>query len=214
MYWKNRSAYAFIKTRQGTAEHVWHRFQSWDNIIGAWVVTGEYDVIAWFDAKDWDTIHDCIATIKQWDEVENTKTHMVHNGYKNQNWWWNKPTGAWVMFKENTLDETSQYVPKWDWITSGASIPGDWDYMAWIQADNWDELWHHLMETKQSNYKTTAVLPLKTYWNTAWEQNWWDDYNSYTEQQQQSQYTQDQHQYGQEKNKYTPGQTQYSQHQY
>ena len=213
MYWKDRSAYAFIKTRQGTAEYVWQRFQSWENIIGAWVVTGEYDVIAWFDAKDWDTIHDCIATIKQWDEVENTKTHMVHNGYKNQNWWWNKPTGAWVMFKENKLDETSQYVPKWDWITSGASIPGDWDYMAWIQADNWDELWHHLMETKQTSLKTTAVLPLKTYWNKTWEQNWWDEYNTYSDQQQ-DQYTQDQGQYGQERNQYTREKTQYSQHQY
>ncbi len=213
MYWKDRSAYAFIKTRQGTAEYVWQRFQSWENIIGAWVVTGEYDVIAWFDAKDWDTIHDCIATIKQWDEVENTNTHMVHNGYKNQNWWWNKPTGAWVMFKENKLDETSQYVPKWDWVTSGASIPGDWDYMAWIQADNWDELWHHLMETKQTNLKTTAVLPLKTYWNKNWEQNWWDEYNTYSDQQQ-DQYTQDQGQYGQQHNQFNQEKTQYSQHQY
>jgi muconolactone delta-isomerase len=177
MNWKNRSAYAFIKTRQGTAEQVWQRFHNWENMIGTWVVTGEYDVIAWFDAKDWDTIHDCIATIKQWDEVEDTKTHMVHNGYKNNNWWWEKPAGAWVMFKENHLDDTLYHVPDWDWITSGASIPGDWDYMAWIEAEDYDELWSHLMQTKQSHWRTSAALPLKSWWNTQWKQNWDNEFS-------------------------------------
>ena len=175
MNWKDRTAYAFIKTKQGTAHQVWERFQTWDNIIGTWIVTGEYDVVAWFDAKDWDTIHDCIATIKQWNEVEDTNTHMVHQGYKTNHWWWEKPVGAWVMMKEDQLDESSNKVPQWDWITSGASIPGDWDYMAWIEGDNWDDVWNHLMDVKTGNWRTAALVPIKSWWNKNFKEHWWQE---------------------------------------
>ena len=178
MYWKDRSAYVFIKTRQGKAQEIWERFKSWENIIGTWIVTGEYDVVAWFDAKDWDTIHDCIATIKEWNEVETTSTHMVHNGYKNGTFWWEHPVGAWMLLKENKLDETLKAVPNWDWVTSGASIPGDWDYIAWIEGNNWDEVWNHLMEVKSGQWRTSALIPIKSWWNQNWKHNWWDEYSS------------------------------------
>lgn len=51
MDWKNRSAYVFIKTTKGKATEVWKRFQTWDNVIGTWIVSGDYDVIVWFDAR-------------------------------------------------------------------------------------------------------------------------------------------------------------------
>ena len=88
MDWKNRSAYVFIKTQKGKAYDVWKRFQSWDNVIGTWIVDGNYDVIVWFDASDWETVHKCVESIKDWHEVEYTSSHMVYNGYKNDNWWW------------------------------------------------------------------------------------------------------------------------------
>ena len=173
MKWKDRSAYVFVKTKQGQAQHVWDRLKSWDNMIGTWIVTGEYDIVAWFDAQDWDTTHDCIATIKAWDDVENTSTHMVHNGYKKENWWWERPVGAWMLLKENKLDETSQQIPQWDWITSGASIPGDWDYMAWVEGNDWNDVWTHLLELKSSHWRTSALIPIKSWWNQNWKQNWW-----------------------------------------
>ena len=178
MKWKDRSAYAFIKTKQGKAYGVWERFKSWDNMIGSWIVTGEYDIVIWFDAENWDTIHDCIATIKSWEDVDETNTRLVHDGYKNKNWWWDKPVGAWMLLKENTLDETTNSMEQWDWITSGASIPGDWDYMAWIEGDNWDDVWNHLMELKGRNWKTSALVPIKSWWNQAWKDKWWDTHQA------------------------------------
>jgi DNA-binding Lrp family transcriptional regulator len=173
MDWKDRSAYAFIKTKEGKAHDVWQRLHTWKNMIGTWIVTGEYDVIAWYDAQDWNTIHDCVATIKEWDEVEHTTTHLVHQGYKKGGWWWEKPVGAWMLLKENKLDETTYALKNWQWITSGASIPGDWDYMAWIEGERWDDVWSHLMEAKAQHWRTSALIPIKSWWNHNWEYNWW-----------------------------------------
>ena len=57
MDWKNRSAYIFIKTKKGKAQEVWQRMQTWNNIIGTWIIDGEWDVIAWIDAENWDVVH-------------------------------------------------------------------------------------------------------------------------------------------------------------
>jgi hypothetical protein len=173
MDWKNRSAYVFIKTKEGKSHDVWRRFQNWENIIGTWIVTGNCDVIAWFDAQDWDTIRRCVGEIKNWNEVEETSSHMVYNGYKNDNWWWEKPAGTWVLVKEGRLDETLEKSRNWQWMTSGASIPGDWDYMAWIEGENWDEVWNHLMEVKSENWQTSAQIPIKSWWNQNWKNKWW-----------------------------------------
>lgn len=173
MDWKTRSAYVFIKTRDGKAQEVWQRFQNWDNIIGTWIVTGEWDVIVWFDAQDWNIIHDCVNTIKNWDEVESTSSHMVFDGFKNDKWWWEKPAGAWVLFKENKLDETSEKIKQWNWATSGASIPGEWDYIAWIEGENWDEVWKHLANIKEEKWQALPCVPIKSWWNQTWKDKWW-----------------------------------------
>ena len=133
MDWKYRSAYVFIKTKEGKAHDVWQRFHNWEHVIGSWIVTGECDVIVWFDAHNWDEVHRWVAEIKNWEDVEYTSSHLVYNGFKNGGWWWEKPAGIWVLLRENKLDETSYKIKKWDWAVSGASIPGDWDYLAWIQ---------------------------------------------------------------------------------
>jgi len=173
MNWKNRSAYVFIKTTKGKAHEVWERFHNWDNMIGTWVVTGEWDVIVWFDAHDWDTVHKCVSEIKAWDDVVQTSSHMVYNGHKRDNWWWEKPAGTWVLIRENQLDETPSKIQKWDWMTSGASIPGDWDYISWIGGNNWDEVWNHIMEIKAEKWDTLIQVPVKSWWNQNWKEKWW-----------------------------------------
>ena len=174
MEWKNRSAYVFIKTKKGKAQNVWKQFQNWENIIGAWIVAGEWDVIVWFDAQDWETVHRCIETIKGWNDVEWTSSHMVYNGQKNdQKWWWEKPAGAWVLIRENELDETPDKMQKWDWMVSGASIPGEWDYITWIGGKNWDEVWQHLFEMKKAHWQTLPVVPIKSWWKQSWKDHWW-----------------------------------------
>ena len=173
MNWQNRSAYVFIKTEKGKAEEVWKKFHTWENVIGTWIVTGEWDVIVWFDAQDLDTIHRYAAEIKKWNEIEHTSSHMVYNGYKNDTWWWEKPAGTWVLIRENNLDETPDKIKRWDWLTSGASIPGDWDYITWAGGNNWDEVWNHVMEMKSWNWQTSTYVPIKSWWNHNWKNNWW-----------------------------------------
>jgi len=171
--WKNRTAYVFIKTNKSKAQEVWQRFQKWDNVIGTWVVAGEWDVIVWFDAQDMDTVHRCVNTIKEWNEVENTSSHMVYNGFKKDWWWWEKPAGAWILLRENKLDEADTVLKNWDWTTSGASIPGEWDYLAWIGGQNWDEVWNHILEIKNKDWQTYSCVPIKSWWNENWKENWW-----------------------------------------
>lgn len=173
MDWKNRSAYVFIKTTKSKAHEIWQRFQGWDNVIGTWIVAGEWDVIVWFDAKDWDAVHRCVADIKNWPEVEQTSSHMVYTGYKTDQWWWEKPAGAWVTIRENKLDEASNKIKEWNWLTSGASIPGYWDYITWVAGENWDDVWNHVMEMKTEDWQTSAYVPIKSWWNQDWKNKWW-----------------------------------------
>ena len=173
MDWKNRSAYVFIKTTKGKAHDVWQRFQQWENVIGTWTVPGDWDVIVWFDSTDLENVHQCVSTIKGLDEVENTSSHMVYNGYKKDHWWWEKPAGAWVLVKENKLDEANWKIKNWNWTTSGASIPGEWDYMAWVEGQNWDDVWNHLLEMKYQDWQTSTYVPIKSWWNKNWKDKWW-----------------------------------------
>ena len=173
MDWKNRSAYVFIKTKKGTAEYVWKKLQDWDNVIGTWMVSGDWDVIVWFDAQDWDTVHRCVKSMKDWTEVEHTSSHMVYNGCKKENWWWERPAGAWVLLREDKLDEVNSKIRNWNWATSGASIPGDWDYITWVTGENWNEVWNHLSELQSENWQTSTYVPIKTWWNQNWKNNWW-----------------------------------------
>ena len=80
-----------------------------------------------------------------------------------------------MLLKENYLDETTNTIKQYDWITSGASIPGDWDYMAWVEGENWDDLWNHMLEMKSGQWRTSALVPMKTWWNQNWKQNWWQE---------------------------------------
>ena len=173
MDWKNRSAYVFIKTKKGTAENIWKKFQDWENVIGTWMVSGDWDVIVWFDAQDWETVHRCVKSIKDWNDVEHTSSHMVYNGCKKDNWWWEEPAGAWVLLREDKLDEANTKIKKWNWATSGASIPGDWDYITWVAGHNWDEVWTHLNEMQHEKWQTSTIVPIKTWWNQDWKNNWW-----------------------------------------
>jgi len=173
MDWKNRSAYVFIKTHKGRADDVWKRFHDWDNVIGTWIVAGDWDVIVWFDAQDLESVHNCVKTIKDWNEVDHTSSHMVYNGFKKDGWWWEKPAGTWVLLREGKLDEAPERIKKWDWATSGASIPGDWDCIAWIQGENWNEVWDHLIEFTREGWETKTNVPVKSWWNQDWKNKWW-----------------------------------------
>ena len=98
---------------------------------------------------------------------------MVYSGYKNDNWWWDKPAGAWVLLRENKLNEANDKLKKWDWTTCGASIAGEWDYLTWVEGYDWNEVWNHLYDLKTENWQTRAYVPIKSWWNEHWKNNWW-----------------------------------------
>jgi hypothetical protein len=99
---------------------------------------------------------------------------MVFDGYKNDHyWWWEKPVGTWVLIRENRLHEAPNKIKQWNWLTSGASIPGDWDYITWVEGENWDEVWNHVLEMKTGEWQTTEHVPIKSWWNQSWKDHWW-----------------------------------------
>ena len=83
------------------------------------------------------------------------------------------PAGAWILIRENKLDETSDKIKKWNWMTGGASILGEWDYISWVGGENWEDVWNHLVELKGENWQTHPYIPIKSWWNQKWKDNWW-----------------------------------------
>ena len=77
------------------------------------------------------------------------------------------------LLKENNLDEATGKIKNWNWTTSGASIPGEWDYMTWVEGQNWDDVWNHLLEMKYQNWQTSTYVPIKSWWNKNWKNKWW-----------------------------------------
>ena len=77
------------------------------------------------------------------------------------------------LLRENKLGEVLEKMHNWDWTVSGASIPGDWDYMTWVGGKNWDEVWKHLVQIKKEKWETTTQVPIKSWWNEKWKEQWW-----------------------------------------
>jgi len=78
-----------------------------------------------------------------------------------------------MLIREKNLDDTPEKTKKWNWITSGASIPGDWDYISWIQGENWEDVWNHVLQVKKEDWETSTYVPVKSWWNEKWKSQWW-----------------------------------------
>lgn len=164
MEWTNRSAYLFVKVR-GDVEQVWKKFQEWPHAVGCWMVTGEWDLLVWYDAKDQDTMRARVAEVRAWDGVDGTASHFVHQGYKNGRWWWDQPAGVWLLARERGPLDRWKEVTSWDGQVSTASIPGAWDTLSWVWGKDWDQTWSRVVEAKRKGWDTQALVPLKTWWN-------------------------------------------------
>lgn len=175
MEWKKRSAYVFIRTEPGKTEDIWHKVQKWEKTIGAWVVTGEWDIITWIDAQNWDEVYAATWELREWDGVNLTSSHFVYNGSKNWEWWWDKPAGTWVLLRDLTHNRNLTQLQGYQWITSIASVPGPWDYMVWISGDNWSDVWDRVWKLNKEGWQTLTKVPIRSWWNHAWEQKWWDE---------------------------------------
>lgn len=173
MSWKARSAFTFIRTKPGTAEAVWKRFQQDKAAIGSWVITGDWDVLGWTDAKSWDEVYKKAAEIRQWEGVVGTSSHFVYEGVKNGKWWWQWPAGAWVQLRDAKLNGNFKKLTEWDWVASSVSVPGQWDYITWVAGNTWDEVWENVWTLNKAGWQTSTAVPVRSWWNRAWEKSWW-----------------------------------------
>lgn len=162
-----------MKAKPGMAEKVWKSFQQCDEAIGAWVVTGDWDVIAWVDAYSWDGVYDLVAKMRKENWIESSSSHWVHHGHKNGSWWWDWPAGAWVLWRDNKLNGSWKKTTNWKWAVSSASVPGDWDWVTWVGGKNWNEVWNHVLDFQKPGWQTTTLVPVRSWWNKSWAKNWW-----------------------------------------
>ena len=173
MEWTNRSACMFVKADPREADAIWERFQSWPQTIGCWIVTGEYGMIVWYDAKTAAEMKQRAAEVREWKGVWHTSSHFVDQGWKNGQWWWNKPTGCWVMARDTGSLSHWGEMQKWDGWTSAMSLPGDWDYMAWVAGDDWNQTHRRVWEAAKKGWETQTVVPLRSWWNEKWQGSFW-----------------------------------------
>jgi len=171
--WSKRSAYLLVQTDWGAGEKLFKDVQKWDDAIGAWMVTGPWDLMIWVDAKNWEDLYKKAVWLRNQKGVKATSSHFVYKGMKNDKWWWDWAAGAWVMVRSPHLNGEINQLSKWNWATSAASIPGDWDYVAWIGGKKWEEVWDHIGEMNKNGWHTQTLVPLKSWWNKAWKDSWW-----------------------------------------
>ncbi|MFA6029126.1 MAG: Lrp/AsnC ligand binding domain-containing protein [Elusimicrobiota bacterium] len=171
--WNQRSAYLFVKSDWKAGEAVWKKVQAWPETIGAWMVTGNWGVIVWIDAHTWEDLYDKVVEIRAMKGVSATSTHLVYKGTKDAKWWWEWPAGAWVLLRSPHLNGEMRSISKWNWATSVASIPGDWDYLMWNGAKDWDKVWSNVAEMNRVGWQTETLVPIKAWWNKTWKNAWW-----------------------------------------
>ncbi len=172
--WSKRSAYLLVQADREVSEKLWKQAQGWEEAIGAWLVTGPWDMMIWVDAPDWEELYKKAAWIRNQKGVKATSSHFVFKGMKNGKWWWEWPAGSWVWVRSPRLNGELKSIGKWAWASSAASVPGDWDYLVWNGGKSWEEVWSHVWELNQSGWHTQTMVPLKSWWNKAWRKKWWN----------------------------------------
>lgn len=179
MEWKRRSAYVLIKTRPGQGENVYNRLKEWDQTIGTFMIHWPYDVMVWFDAENIEETHHYVAEIRSWKEVDWTSTQQVFQGYKSDGWFWEKPAGTWIKIRSNNMYATYDDLKNYDWISTYASVPGDWDCFAYVYGSAMEEVFKYMGELKQKGYEIECFTPYNSYWNEAWKTRWYAPEESY-----------------------------------
>ena len=171
--WDKRSAYLMVQSDWKGGDRAWDKARSWPETIGAWKVTGQWGMIAWIDARSWDDVYAKACEIRSLPGVAATSTHFVFKGMKSGKWWWDWKAGAWAWLRSPHLNGCIKDAAKWKWAGSVASVPGDWDYLAWVGGDNWDQVWKGVEGMNAQGWRTETLVPIKSWWNKSWKKEWW-----------------------------------------
>jgi hypothetical protein len=173
MEWKRRSAFVFVKARTGMAEPVFQKLASWDHTIGVFLVHWPWDVVVWFDSENIEVTHKYVTEMRSWEGVEWTSTQHVFEGYRRESYWfWDFPVCTWVKVRSRSMVETYEDLKQYDWVSTFASIPGDWDCIGLVSGYTWDEVSAHLGELKRKGYEIECFTNYQVYWNKVWEERW------------------------------------------
>lgn len=171
--WKARSAYMFIKSKPDMVETLWKKFQGWQWTIGAWVITGDYDLMVWYDVDKPEAMQGRVSEVRGWPGVVHTASHFVHQGYKNGAWWWEKPQGVWMMAREAGPMNRWKDMCSWEGQVSTASMPGEWDTMSWVAGKDMGQTWDLVMSAKSKGWETKTIVPMRSWWNEKVKSGWW-----------------------------------------
>jgi len=171
--WEKRSAYLMVQSDWKGCERAWKLAKSWPEAIGVWKVTGNWGLVVWVDARSIDDVYDKACALRGLPGVTGTSTHFVHKGTKNGKWWWDWKAGAWAWLRSPHLNGEIKDTKKWKWAGSVASVPGEWDYLAWVGGDNWDQVWKGVEGMNEKGWRTETLVPIKSWWNKSWKKEWW-----------------------------------------
>lgn len=171
--WKSRSAYMFVKAAPNDVESLWSRFKAWEHTIGSWVITGEFDLLVWYDVPSADVMQARVSEVRSWPGVQHTASQFVHQGYKNGAWWWEKPAGVWMQARETGPMNRWKEMTTWDGQVSTASTPGEWDYLSWVAGKDWNQTMEHVMSAKKKGWETNTLVPMRSWWNEKVAAGWW-----------------------------------------
>ncbi len=163
-----------VKTAGGSAEKVFETFKKWPKVIGMSIVAGEWDLVVWIDAADLEEVYRYSSKVRKLKGVVANSSHWVREGWKNAAWWWQKPAGAWVWWRAPKLDSEWTKAASLPWTVSTASVPGHWDGVTWISGKDWDAVSDHVLEFQRLGWETKTLMPLRTWWNKSWKDNWWN----------------------------------------
>lgn len=171
--WSKRSAYVMVKADGNAGEKIWKQAQKWPDAIGAWMVTGSWDILLWVDATSWEDVYDKVVWLRKQGGVKATSSHFVYKGTKNGKWWWQWPAGSWVFVRSKHLNGELKDLQRWSWASSAASIPGDWDYLVWAGGKTWNDVWNHVWDFNKAGWHTQTLVPIRSWWNRSWKSRWW-----------------------------------------
>lgn len=176
MEWEKRSSFVFVKCYPGKADKVYNMIKEWNNTLGVFTTTGQWDLMAWLDTENIEDAYKWISKIRYWPEVEKTSTHQTYYGYKNEKPYWEKSACSWVKIRSNDIYTTYEELKMYDWIATVASVPGEWDCVAAIYGDNYEEVYNYLWELTAKGYEVEYYAPLKTWWNKQYFDSWNEKY--------------------------------------
>lgn len=171
--WEKRSAYLMVQSDWKGCERAWKLAKSWPEAIGVWKVTGDWGLLVWIDARSIDDVYEKACALRGLSGVTGTSTHFVYKGTKNAKWWWDWKVGAWAWLRSPHLNGEIKDAKKWRWVGSMASVPGNWDSIAWVGGDDWEQVWKDVERMNEKGWRTETLVPIKSWWNKSWKKEWW-----------------------------------------